>query len=143
MIVVQHTLEVLTRGRGMREITREVSEVVSGAGIATGLCQVFSRHTSAGVIITENADPTVGEDLERWLAHLVPDGWERFRHRAEGPDDMPAHARTLLAGAGTLVPVTRGHLALGRWQGLFVWEHRHAGRRREFVVTVLGICAPA
>ncbi len=122
----------------MREITHEVGEVVSGAGIASGLCQVFSRHTSAGVILAENADPTVGEDLERWMTQLVPDGWGRFRHRAEGPDDMPAHARVLLAGAETLVPVTRGRLALGRWQGLFAWEHRREGRRREFIVTVFG-----
>ena len=112
--------------------------MVVDAGIGTGLCQIFARHTSAGVIIMENADPTVHGDLERLLAHLVPDGWSRFRHRAEGDDDMSAHVRTLLAGESVAVPVRDGHLALGTWQGIFLWEHRAHGHRRELAVTVIG-----
>ncbi|MGA7966474.1 MAG: secondary thiamine-phosphate synthase enzyme YjbQ [Gammaproteobacteria bacterium] len=131
-------LTIQTRGRGTREITGEVTDVVGTSGIRTGLCQVFARHTSAGVIVMENADPTVREDLERLLTHLVPDGWPEFRHRAEGDDDMPAHARTLLAGEGVMVPVRDRRLGLGTWQGIFLWEHRTGSHRREVAVTVLG-----
>lgn len=131
-------LAIRTRGRGTREITRDVTEVVAASGIRTGLCQVFARHTSAGVIVTENADPTVREDLERLMVHLVPDGWRDFHHRAEGEDDMSAHARTLLAGEGVMVPVHEGALALGTWQGIFLWEHRTGSHQREVVVTVVG-----
>lgn len=131
-------LTIRARGRGTSEITGEVAEVVRTSGIRTGLCQVFARHTSAGVIIMENADSTVREDLERLLAHLVPDGWREFRHRAEGDDDMSAHARTLLAGESVTVPVREGHLGLGTWQGIFLWEHRAGPHRREIAVTVLG-----
>jgi secondary thiamine-phosphate synthase enzyme len=129
---------IQTRGRGTREITREVARVVADSGIGTGLCQVFARHTSAGVIIMENADPVVHDDLERMLAHLVPDGWAEFRHRAEGGDDMSAHVRTLLAGESVTVPVRDGRPALGTWQGIFLWEHRTGGHRREVIVTVVG-----
>jgi secondary thiamine-phosphate synthase enzyme len=138
MATAQETLAIETDGRGTREITEQVSRAVKGAGIETGLCHVFSRHTSAGVIITENADATVREDLERLLSHLAPDGWREFRHTAEGDDDMSAHARTLLAGENVLVPIRDGQLALGTWQGIFLWEHRHGAHRREIVVTVLG-----
>lgn len=131
-------LVVQTRGRATREVTREVSQVVTTSGIATGLCQVFARHTSAGVIIMENADPVVHDDLERLLAHLVPDGWHEFRHRAEGDDDMSAHVRTLLAGESVTVPVHEGRLGLGTWQGIFLWEHRTGAHRRELHVTVVG-----
>ena len=131
-------LVVQTRGRSTQEVTREVARIVAEAGIGTGLCQVFARHTSAGVIIMENADPTVHGDLERLLAHLVPDGWTEFRHRAEGDDDMSAHVRTLLAGESVTVPVRNGRLALGTWQGIFLWEHRTGGHRRELAVTVIG-----
>ncbi len=132
------TVAVQTRGRGTQEVTREVARIVAESGIGTGLCQVFARHTSAGVIIMENADPGVRDDLERLFAHLVPDGWAEFRHRAEGDDDMPAHVRTLLAGESVTVPVKDGRLALGTWQGVFLWEHRTDGHRRELVVTVVG-----
>lgn len=131
-------LAIRTRGRGTEEITREVADVVAASRIRTGLCQVFARHTSAGVIVTENADPTVRGDLERLLSHLVPDGWSGFRHRAEGDDDMSAHARTLLAGESVIAPVHDGRLALGTWQGIFLWEHRTGPHRREVAVTVLG-----
>ena len=132
------TIEVRTSGRSTQEITREVARVVTDSGIESGLCQVFARHTSAGVIIMENADPTVRDDLERLLGKLAPDGWAEFRHRAEGDDDMPAHARTLLAGESVTVPVRGGQLALGTWQGIFLWEHRADGHRRELAVTVVG-----
>ncbi|HEX5313667.1 MAG TPA: secondary thiamine-phosphate synthase enzyme YjbQ [Gammaproteobacteria bacterium] len=138
MNVSQQMLEFPGRDRGTREISAEVAGVVAESGIRAGLCQVFSRHTSAGVIITENADAEVRRDHERLLAHLVPDGWEEFRHRAEGDDDMSAHARTLLAGEAVLVPVRNGKLGLGRWQGIFLWEHRRGAHRREIVITVIG-----
>lgn len=138
MAAVQEVLEVRTSGRGTLEVTGQVQGVVRGSGVRTGLCHVFARHTSAGIVITENADPTVREDHERLLLQLVPDGWSEFRHRAEGDDDMSAHARTLLAGEGTVIPVTEGRLALGTWQGVFLWEHRTGAHRRRIVVTVLG-----
>lgn len=138
MAALQRTLEFATGGRGTRDVTDAVAEVVREAGVRTGLCHVFARHTSAGVVITENADPSVRADHERLLSHLVPDGWRDFQHRAEGEDDMSAHARTLLAGEGVLVPVADGRLALGTWQGVFLWEHRTGANRRELVVTVLG-----
>ena len=138
MTAVQRTLEVRTDGRGTHSVTDEVAACVRESGVTTGLCQVFARHTSAGVVLTENADPTVRGDHERLLSHLVPDGWREFRHRAEGDDDMSAHARTLLAGDSVLVPVSSGGLALGTWQGIFLWEHRTGRHRRELVVTVLG-----
>ncbi|MDN5864481.1 MAG: secondary thiamine-phosphate synthase enzyme YjbQ [Gammaproteobacteria bacterium] len=138
MATAQETLSFDAGGRGTREITDEVTHVVTAAGIETGLCHVFSRHTSAGVIITENADPTVRADLERLLSEWVPDGWREFRHTAEGNDDMSAHARTLLAGDSVLIPIQNGRLALGTWQGIFLWEHRTGGHRREVVVTLLG-----
>ncbi len=138
MATVQEILTIRTTGRGLRDVTDQIARVVEAAAAADGLCHVFSRHTSAGVVITENADPTVPEDHERLVAKLIPDGWHEFRHRTEGDDDMAAHARTLLAGEGVLVPVRNGELALGRWQGIFLWEHRTGGHFREVVVTVLG-----
>lgn len=138
MSAVRDTLELRTSDRGTTEVTDEVARVVSGSGVEIGLCHVFARHTSAGVIIMENADPTVREDLERLLSHWVPDGWPEFRHRAEGDDDMSAHARTLLAGESVTVPVQGGRLALGTWQGIFLWEHRTGAHRRELVITVVG-----
>lgn len=138
MAAHEDVLTIRTRGRGMQEITRAVVDVIAASGIRTGLCHVFARHTSAGVIVMENADPTVREDLERLLAHLVPDGWPEFRHRAEGDDDMSAHARTLLAGESVTVPVRDGRLGLGAWQGIFLWEHRAGPHRREVAVTVTG-----
>lgn len=138
MTAVQRTLEIRTEGRGTRDVTDEVARVVRDAGVRTGLCHVFACHTSAGIVITENADPTVRTDHERLFSHLVPDGWREFRHRAEGDDDMSAHARTLLSGEGAVVPVADGRLGLGTWQGLFLWEHRAGAHRRHVTVTVLG-----
>ncbi|MET0986462.1 MAG: secondary thiamine-phosphate synthase enzyme YjbQ [Steroidobacteraceae bacterium] len=138
MTVVQSTLRVPTPGRGLVPLTDRVSQVVADSGIQTGLCHIFLRHTSAGLIISENADPAVGRDLERYMARSVPDGDPLFEHDAEGPDDMPAHIRTLLAGAQLTIPVGRGRLLLGTWQGVYLWEHRHHGHQREIVVTVSG-----
>lgn len=137
-MTAQNILAIETPGRGTQDITDDVAQVIEQSGIQTGLCHIFSRHTSAGVIITENADPTVREDLERLLSNLAPDGWHEFRHTAEGEDDMSAHVRTLLTGDTVLVPIRDGRLALGTWQGIYLWEHRSAPHRREVAVTLLG-----
>lgn len=124
--------------RGLRAITREVAAVVADSGVETGLCHVFLHHTSASLIIQENADPDVQRDLEAFMARLVPDGDALYRHTAEGPDDMPAHVRSVLTASSLTVPVTGGRLALGVWQGLYLWEHRLRGGARRLTVTVQG-----
>lgn len=131
-------LTLSTPGRSLREITDEVQRVVGRGGIVTGLALVFLHHTSASLILGENADPTVPHDLERFLARLVPDGDPLFRHTAEGPDDMPAHIRSILTQNSVTIPVAGGRLDLGTWQGLFLWEHRTAPHRRRITVTVMG-----
>ncbi len=136
--VHQSLLAVTTRGRGTQEITREVQGVVRDSGIAIGLCHLFIRHTSAGLVITENADARVREDLERFMARIAPDGDPLWRHDDEGPDDMPAHIRSVIGDVALTVPVSDGRCALGTWQGVYVWEHRQRGHRREVVVTVQG-----
>lgn len=138
MIVHQQTLSVRTRGRGTYDVTGEVARVVAASGVAAGLCHVFCRHTSASLMLCENADPDVRRDLEAFMARLVPDGDPLFRHTLEGPDDMPAHVRTVLTASGLTVPVTDRRLALGTWQGIYLWEHRTAPHRRTLVVTVQG-----
>ena len=132
----QATLRFRTQGRGLIDVTREVAEFVERSRIATGLCNLFLQHTSASLIISENADPEVGRDLERFFARLAPDGDRIFQHDAEGPDDMPAHVRTVLTASTLTIPISDGRLALGTWQGIFLWEHRHAGHERTVVVTV-------
>jgi secondary thiamine-phosphate synthase enzyme len=132
----QHTFTVHARGRGFTNITDEVQRVVSQATSAGGLCNIFIQHTSASLIISENADPAVGRDLERFLSRLVPDGDPLFEHDAEGPDDMPAHVRSVLTASSLIVPVANGRLLLGTWQGIFLWEHRHEQQQRKIVVTV-------
>lgn len=134
----QHTLSIASRGRGTWEITREVAAVVRESGVATGLCHVFCHHTSASLILCENADPTVRRDLEAFMARLVPDGDRLFEHTDEGADDMPAHVRTILTDADLTLPVTGGALALGTWQGIYLWEHRRHGTSRRITVTVQG-----
>ncbi|HZR36519.1 MAG TPA: secondary thiamine-phosphate synthase enzyme YjbQ [Nevskia sp.] len=134
----QHELVTTTRGRGFHELTAQVAQLVQGSGLRTGLCHLFLRHTSASLCITENADPEVLRDLERFAQRLAPDGDALFRHDAEGPDDMPAHVRNLFAGYQLSVPIRAGRLALGTWQGIFLWEHRAAGHRREVVITLAG-----
>lgn len=130
-------LRVATR-RGLNEITDEVRRVVRAAGIRQGLCTVFVRHTSASLVIQENADPAVCRDLEAFLSRLVPDGDPLYTHVAEGDDDMPSHVKAALTRSSESVPVQEGDLALGTWQGLFVWEHRSGSRRREVLIHVLG-----
>jgi secondary thiamine-phosphate synthase enzyme len=137
-MIRQVQLEISTRGRGTVEVTDRVQAIVRESGIRTGIAQVFIQHTSASLIISENADPAVHRDLERVLARLAPDGDPAFEHDAEGPDDMPAHVRSMLTAVELSIPVTAGRLALGTWQGVYVYEHRTAPHRRRLTVTVLG-----
>lgn len=137
-MIHQSTLQVATRSRGSYLITGQVEALVQASGIRTGLCHLFLHHTSASLMICENADPDVRADLERFMARLVPDGDPLFVHTLEGPDDMPAHVRSLLTHTDLTVPVSRGRCALGTWQGIYLWEHRSAGHRREITVTVSG-----
>jgi secondary thiamine-phosphate synthase enzyme len=135
----QHTgaITVATR-RGLNEITDEVERVVAEAAIAIGMCTVFIRHTSASIVIQENADPAVLRDLEAFLSRLVPDGDRLFTHVAEGPDDMPSHVKAALTRTSEQIPVVDGRLGLGTWQGVYVWEHRKAAHRRTVLVHVAG-----
>ena len=131
-------LRVATRGRGLVEITREVAAAVSDAGVAAGVCTLFVQHTSASLLIQENADPGVQRDLEAFFRRLVPEGDPLWTHVAEGPDDMPAHVRTALTAVNLSIPITSGRLALGTWQGVYLWEHRHAGHHRKVTVHLIG-----
>lgn len=135
----QESFTVQTKGRGTYETTHEVQQIVSGAGITVGLCHVFVHHTSASLMLCENADPTVRHDLETFMAKVAPDGDPMFRHTLEGPDDMPAHIRTVLTQTGLSIPVNNGRCELGTWQGIYLWEHRTAGHRRKLTVTVQGV----
>lgn len=130
--------DIATRGRGLTEFTALAQQWVAGTGLREGLLTLFIQHTSASLLIQENADPTVLADLERFFARLVPDGDPAFRHDAEGPDDMPAHVRCALTAVQVAVPVLDGRLALGTWQGLYVYEHRQAPHRRRVVAHLLG-----
>jgi len=132
------TLDIDTPGRALVEITRPVAGWLGHAGIETGLLTLFIRHTSASLLVQENADPDVRGDLERFFARLVPDGDALFRHRDEGPDDMPGHIRTALTQVQLAIPVAAGRLVLGTWQGIYVWEHRRRPHRREVALHLLG-----
>jgi secondary thiamine-phosphate synthase enzyme len=134
----QASFQVQTDGRGTFDVTARVADVVHQGDVRTGLCTVFVHHTSASLILCENADPTVREDLEGWLSRAVPDGDPHNRHTAEGPDDMPAHVRTALTQSSIVIPVENGRLDLGIWQGLYLYEHRHRPHRRRVSVTVVG-----
>jgi len=127
-----------SRGRSTLEITDQVAEVVRGSRVGRGVCSVFVHHTSASLIVCENADPSVRTDLERFFARLVPDGDPLFRHTAEGPDDMPAHVRSILTQASLAVPIANGRLDLGTWQGIFLFEHRTDPHRRKITVSIVG-----
>ena len=133
----QATIETRTEGRGFTNVTEAIARVVAESGVKTGLCTVFLRHTSASLVIQENADPAVLRDLERWLSDVAPESrpWE---HDEEGPDDMPAHAKSAITRSSENVPIVRGRLALGTWQAIYVWEHRARGHTRELVVQVFG-----
>lgn len=137
------TLSVVTSGRGLVEVTPRVREWVAGSGIGEGLLTLFIRHTSASLLIQENADPDVQGDLERFLARLVPDGDALFEHTAEGSDDMPAHVRAALTQTHLAVPVQGGEPTLGTWQGIYLYEHRRRGHSREIVMHLLGEPAQA
>lgn len=139
-MLAQHlaTLKIRTPGRGLLEITDEVRQVVAESGIVEGLATLFLRHTSASLLIQENADADVRADLERFFARLVQDGDPLFVHDAEGPDDMPAHVRTALTSVQLSIPILQGRLALGTWQGVYLWEHRLRGHAREIVLHVSG-----
>ena len=132
------TLSFETGGRGLLEITRPVLDWIVEAEVDTGLLTLFVRHTSASLLVQENADPDVRGDLDRFFARLVPDGDPLFRHRDEGADDMPAHVRAALTAVQLSVPVVEGRLVLGTWQGLYLWEHRVRPHRREVVLHLLG-----
>jgi len=138
MSLYRDTLELATSGRGTYDVTEAVAAVVERARADRGLVHVFVHHTSASLLVLENADPTVRSDLEAWLARAVPDGDPLFRHTAEGPDDMPAHVRSVLTQTSLSIPVEDGKLDLGTWQGLYLYEHRRTGHRRRISVTVLG-----
>jgi secondary thiamine-phosphate synthase enzyme len=134
----QRALAVRTRGRGLYDLTKQAAEVVAASGVRAGLCVVFCRHTSASLLIMENASPDAHRDLLAWLARLAPDGDPSHEHVIEGPDDMPAHLRTALTRTSESIPVLDGRLALGTWQGLYLLEHRLAGSERQLVVHVTG-----
>lgn len=137
-MLAQQQIQVDTRGRGTHELTTDVQSIVRQSGITSGTCNAFIRHTSASLVICENADPAVLRDLETFMARLVPDGDPMFTHTAEGPDDMPAHVRSILTQSDLTMPVVDGRCALGTWQGIYLWEHRHRGHRRTVIVTVMG-----
>ena len=126
--------EIATSGQGLVEITGLVAEAVTESGCQDGLCTLFIRHTSASLTIQENADPAAGRDLEAWLNRLVPENDALFTHIEEGPDDMPSHIKAALTATSLAVPVVDGRLALGTWQGLFLWEHRHGPKRRQLLI---------
>ena len=137
MSLQQHQLLISTRGRGLIDISAELRDLVQQWGSPSGLCHCFVHHTSASLLVMENADPAVLRDLERFMQRLVPDGDALFEHREEGPDDMPAHVRSALTHTALSIPVRDARLDLGTWQGVFLWEHRHAGHRRRISISLL------
>ncbi len=134
----QAEIRVQTSGRGTYDLSRDVQQAVRDAAVQTGLCHLFICHTSASLILCENADPGVRRDLETFMVTLVPDGDPMFTHTAEGPDDMPAHVRSILTQSDLNIPVRGGRCALGTWQGVYLWEHRTAPHARRVIVTVQG-----
>jgi len=133
----QRAVSLQTRGRGLYDLTAEVARVVAESGVTTGLCTVFLKHTSASLVIQENADSAVLRDLSRWMDRLAPED-ASYEHDSEGPDDMPSHLRSAVTRSSESIPVTGGKLGLGTWQALYLWEHRRAGHRREATVHVAG-----
>jgi len=138
VIAETSAFEVVTRGKGTYEISHEVAEIVRRSGIAEGSVTVFVKHTSASLVIMENADPSARRDLEEFFERMVPENSDYFIHTMEGPDDMPSHIRMALTRTSEVIPVTRGRMALGTWQGIFLFEHRRASHTREMVVSVVG-----
>lgn len=138
MVHHQHVIRVQTTGKSLCKVTGHVQQVVNESGVQVGLCTLFLRHTSASLVIQENADPDVLHDLEVFLSRLVPENLHDYRHNAEGPDDMPAHIRTVLTKTSEQIPIAYGRLMLGTWQGIYLWEHRRHGHLRELIVHILG-----
>lgn len=130
------TLEIEVPGQGLHEVTAEVTRAVAASGVGEGLCTLFIQHTSASLVIQENADPSARRDLEAWLARLVPEDDPLWTHTAEGPDDMPSHVKAALTATSLSIPIAGGRLALGTWQGIYLWEHRRRPRIRKLVVHV-------
>jgi secondary thiamine-phosphate synthase enzyme len=137
-VIYQSEIRIETRGRGTYDFGGEVQDCVRESGVSAGLCHLFVRHTSASLMLCENADPAVRRDLETFMQDLVPDGDPMFTHTAEGPDDMPAHVRSVLTQPGLTVPISGGRCALGTWQGIYLWEHRTAPHSRRVIVSVQG-----
>jgi secondary thiamine-phosphate synthase enzyme len=137
-MITRGEVSVATRGRGTYEITNDVAKIVANSRVSIGLATVWLHHTSASLIVCENADPDVRRDLDAFFARLVPDGDRLFTHTAEGDDDMPAHVRTVLTQTSIGIPINGAKLELGTWQGLYVWEHRTSPHRRKVTVTVIG-----
>jgi secondary thiamine-phosphate synthase enzyme len=137
-MVVQHSLSLPARGAGLYEFTEQIAALVAGARLRRGVAHVFCQHTSASLVLMENADPSARRDLERWLERLVPADDPDFTHTQEGSDDMPSHIKMALTRTAETVPFAEGRLLLGTWQGIFLWEHRRAAQTRRIVVTLLG-----
>ena len=137
-MISQQVLRVNTSGRGTYDISGDVQAAVQESGISAGICHVFIRHTSASLMLCKNADPSVMRDLETFMARQVPDGDPMFTHTAEGPDDMPAHVRSILTQSDLNIPVVDGRCALRTWHGVYLWEHRHRGHHRSVVLTIQG-----
>ena len=137
-MITQKELHISTQGRGTYDLTTQVQEAVAASGARTGICNVFVRHTSASLMLCENADSAVMQDLETFMQNLVPDGDPMFTHIDEGPDDMPAHVRSILTQSDLNLPIAEGRCALGTWQGVFLWEHRHAAHTRKVLLTING-----
>ncbi len=136
-MIKQSQLHIATPGRAMIEITKEIKEVIANSEVVTGLCNIYIHHTSASLLINENHDPVVLRDLEAFMQRLTPDGDDLFKHIEEGPDDMPSHVRSALTQTFLIIPITEKKLALGTWQGIFLWEHRFQANKRKLTVTIL------
>ena len=132
------TIRIATNGKGLHEITEQVRDAVSSMQVDEGICVVFVQHTSASLTIQENADPSARRDLEDWMERSVPEGQREFTHTMEGPDDMPSHIRAMLTDVSLSIPIVEGRLALGTWQGIYLFEHRSAAHDRRVVVQVTG-----
>ena len=135
-MIHQNNITITTQGRGTIDISRPVADFVKQSGVDCGICHIFIHHTSASLILCENADPTVRSDLERFMRRLVPDGDALFEHTMEGPDDMPAHVRNILTQSELSIPITAGRCALGTWQGIYLWEHRSMAHQRKLTITI-------
>ena len=139
LLVHQGSVSVPTRGAGLTNVTRQVQAVVTLSGVTTGLCTIFVQHTSASLVIQENADPAVLRDMETWMMRIAPEDAQAYEHDDEGPDDMPAHLRSMITKTSEVVPITKGQLALGTWQGIYLFEHRRAPHTRTMIVHAQGV----